>query len=207
MGVLHALRFDRSTPPRDGGIAGHRAVFLELLERNRKRSDKSCTVLDLGRAIGANVDYLSTFAGKIHLEDLGTKVEQALRTPGAEHRVDLETVGFSSSTIKYDLVLAWDLLNYLNPSEVKLLGRHIAAVSHPGTLFVAYFCTAPQMSALPCIIRLHKGGRADFEQQTPQTVPCPRYSKSQLRALLPGFKRSRSLILTHGYEECVFRGR
>ena len=200
MGVLRALRFERRAEPHEAGKSAHRAVFLEVIERALKRGSQYRNVLDLGAALGANVDFLSKFARKIHLEDLGSIIDSAKTAPVCR----FDSLCAANSGTAYDLILCWDLLNYLAPADVKALGRLLAAVAHSGTLLVAYIGVGRQMSAKRCTIRLCPGHKIEFERHTTLLSACPRYSKSQLRAFLPAFRRCRSHLLSNGFEEYLF---
>jgi hypothetical protein len=216
----------------------HRSLGLaSLLEGFDARS--KLQVLDLGPAIGANVQFLSRFGCKLFIQDLypaivplqaatlglpppgaGTAatidraaVREARETweaeqagqpaePGlAGHFADL--LSFPEDT-RFDAVLIWDLLNYLDRREVAALARQLVRFCRPGALMFALISILKQIPAEPMRFRIIDDEHLAYERRTAAVRPCPRYAPAELNELLRGFRLDRSFLMRHGIQEYVF---
>ena len=234
-------RHSRHQPPPPPAAAApetHRSLALASLLGSFKARSK-LQVLDLGPAIGANVEFLSRFGCKLYIQDLypavvplqaatlglpppgsGTAatidraaVREARETweagregqpaePGlAGHFADLLT--FPEGT-RFDAVLIWDLLNYLDRREVAALARQLVRFCGPGAQLFALISILKQIPAEPLRFRIVDDEHLAYERRTAAVRPCPRYAPAELNELLRGFRLDRSYLMRHGIQEYVF---
>lgn len=163
---------------------------------------KECRVLDLGQAYGSNVEFYSTFSKKIYIEDLQ---HSSLPELGPDKLKD-ELLPYGDH-VRFDVILCWDLINYMDRQEVKLLGEHLARFCHPGSVLFLMVSILPRMSARPGGYKVLEPHRLAYCPGN-ETRECPRYTKSDLRTLLPRFERQRSFLMRNGMEEqiLIFKG-
>jgi hypothetical protein len=195
-------------------------------------------VLDLGPAVGGNVEFLSRFGCKLYIQDLypalaplqaaapdrstpgaatvatidRAAVREARETweaqepsqeePGLAGRFD-ELLRFPDDT-RFDAVLIWDLVNYLERREVAALARRLARFCRPGALLFALISILKQIPADPVRFRILDQEHLAYECRTAAVRPCPRYSPAELNELLRGFRLDRSFLMRHGVQEYLF---
>jgi len=239
----------RDRPDKDHGSApavpaapeSHRSLGLaSLLEAFVGRP--RLQVLDLGPAVGGNVEFLSRFGCKLYIQDLYPALvpwqtaTRGLPAPGAATvatidraavreahetwdarppRLDGEDeelglagrfgqlLAFPDET-RFDAVLIWDLINYLERREVAALARQLARFCRPGALLFAQISILKQIPAEPMRFRILDQEHLAYEIRTAAVRPCPRYAPAELNELLRGFRLDRSFLMRHGTQEYLF---
>jgi len=239
----------RDRPDKDVGSApaapaapeSHRSLGLaSLLEAFAGRP--RLHVLDLGPAVGGNVEFLSRFGCKLYIQDLypalvpwqtaaiglpapgaatvatidRAAVREARETwearPPRQDGEDEETglaghfgqlLAFPEET-RFDAVLIWDLINYLERREVAALARQLARFCHTGALLFAQISILKQIPAEPLRFRILDREHLAYETRTAAVRPCPRYAPAELNELLRGFRLDRSFLMRHGTQEYLF---
>jgi hypothetical protein len=239
----------RERPDRNQGAAAaapadpesHRSLGLaSLIEAFAGR--RRLQVLDLGPAVGGNVEFLSRFGCKLYIQDLYPALVPwqtamgGLPTPGAatvatidraavreahetwdarparEGGEDEETglvgrfgqlLAFPEET-RFDAVLIWDLINYLERREVAALARQLARFCAPGAQLFALISILKQIPAEPMRFRILDHEHLAYETRTASVRPCPRYAPAELNELLRGFRLDRSFLMRHGTQEYLF---
>jgi len=162
-------------------------------------------ILDLGSAIGANVEFLAPLGCKLYIEDLYAALSN--RQP---HGPDGEIAGaeffaeFLSlpDDVRFDAIFAWDLFNYLKREELAHFAAHLRRYCRPGTRIFALISYLKQMPAQPLRFRFHDEGSLVYERRTAGERPSPRLATSELPDLLGGdFRVDRSFLLRNGFQE------
>jgi hypothetical protein len=191
-----------------------------LLERLGE--DRKSRILDLGPAHGATVEFFSQYSCKLYVADLYRSLMAHLADPdgdrlapraeegedeaaAAAERVRLfdELLPYPADT-RFDLILAWDLLNYLEPEQIGVLGRRLAGFSYGATRLFAMVAMHREIPARPCAFRIRDAETLDYEALTQRTRPAPRHTEPALRRLLSGFDVSGTCVLRNGMQEYVF---
>ena len=191
-------------PDREPGPVGCKSLALralfEVLDPERKYS-----ILDLGPASGANVEFLSRYASRIRVECLHeTLVAQHLFEQRTEEPLEptaFETIVPFDGAESFDVILAWDLWNYLRPEEVRALMRHLERLSHAGSFLFAMSSTLKEMPASPMAFRILDTETLLYIVVSPETRACPRYVPRDLALLMPAFRTHSSFLLRNGMQE------
>jgi hypothetical protein len=192
-----------ATAETEPGPESHRsqalaALFAEVRKRPR------VTVLDLGPALGSNVEFLSQFGCRLVIADLWASL--ASRQPSGEEG-DLAGPAFFEDAVAapdsggVDVILAWDLFDYLKKKELAHLGARLGKLSRPGTLLFTQVTYVKQMPAQPRRFRILSEETLGYERRTALDRPAPRYAPAEVRDLLRGFTVDRSFLLRHGIQE------
>jgi hypothetical protein len=214
------------------GPEGHRSLGLSALLASFSGTARP-QVLDLGPAVGGNVEFLSRFACKVYIEDLypafasagGRAAEPANAVPPWDRAVVREAretwearqqrddeghpdrfanlLEFADD-VRFDAVFAWDLLNYLDRQETAALARRLAHCCRPGAVVFALISILKQIPAQPMRFRILDGEHLAYEPRTAGLRPCPRYAPAELNELLRGFTLDRSFLMRHGVQEYLF---
>lgn len=165
--------------------------------------DERLHVVDLGPAVGANISFLSErFSCSVEVVDL-------VRSLGPVVTGDADTAMRRALPVEgepADLVLAWDVFNYLDRDLFRAAGRLLAARCRPGATLFAMIVTRPEMGREPGRYLLHDaageaGGVALEYRGEPGRRACPRYRPAEVQQMFPGFSVDRSLLLRHGIQE------
>jgi hypothetical protein len=163
------------------------------------------TVLDLGPACGTNVEFWSQFQSKLYVEDLFQGL-RSLATAAPEEGAPSpfpELLPFSDD-IRFDVILAWDIFNYLHQALLEQLVSHLTRFCRDGTYVFALVSVLPQMPAEPHLYRILDNERMIYDARSAQMKPCPRYQPRDIARLMSSFAVSSSFLLRHGVQEYVF---
>jgi hypothetical protein len=164
---------------------------------------RKLSVLDLGAAVGTNVEFLSRFGCKLYIEDLYAAL--STRTPSGES--DLAGPEFFAEFLslpedtRFDVVFAWDLLNYLHRKELVHFAGQLRRFCPPGARLLAFVSFLKQMPAQPFRFRIKDEQTLIYERRTAAERPSPRLAPSEIADVFKGFHVDRSFLLRHGIQE------
>lgn len=154
-------------------------------------------VLDLGAACAENFGFFAPRCRTYVIADLrlplklGTELwPQPLPRPGA--------------VPPFDLILAWDLLNYLNADDLARLAALLKGLSRAGTRLFGLVYTSADMPARPASFGIAGPASLRYGGLTGARRPAPRYKEPELVRILTGFAVERVFLLRHGVGEYVF---
>jgi hypothetical protein len=175
-------------------------VLLHLMQADRKYR-----ILDLGPALGTNVDFWSQFLCRLTIEDFYCSYKERTSSgpDDSKERIFAELLPFNDET-RFDIILAWDLFNYLNLEELEAFARHLSRQCSRGSLLFVLISSAAIIPAEPTIFSIVDRERMTYITRRGETRPCPRYQSRELSKLLPQFEISSSFLLRHGVREYVF---
>lgn len=208
MSWLAALRGAPRREPAGGGSGTavledapevHRSLALPAVFTTLSRGHK-LTVLDLGPAIGSNVERLAEYGCKLFIEDLYASKTSA-------EGISLDADFFAQfldpkAGTQFDVVLAWDLINYLDRQELGHLAAWLRQCCRPGALLFALLSIHKTIPAQPIHFRFQDGDdELVYERQTAVERPGPRFAPWDLKNAFRGFEVDRSFLLRHGIQE------
>jgi len=166
--------------------------------------DGSCKVLDLGPSVADNVEFVSSFAPYQQIIDV------VGRDPSAS---DVELSGFGRISAlqdlfdrhrrSFNLVLMWDVLNYLPMDRAEKLLQSVAELCLPGARLHAIVFATDTMAAMPNRYRIVDSARLAYEVATTEQRGAPALPPAAVEKLLQGFRVEHSFVLQHGVHEYV----
>jgi hypothetical protein len=184
----------------------HRSLGLGALFAALGRQGRP-EVLDLGAAVGSNVEFLSRFGGKLRIEDLysalSTRPAGGEEEPRPGANLFARLLPFPEST-RFDAVIAWDLFNYLHRRELAQLALHLAHFCHPGALLLAFVSILKQIPVQPIRYKIVDSEHLAYERRSAAERTAPRYAPAELNELMRGFRLDRSFLMRHGVQEYLF---
>ncbi len=196
----------------DGGATSS-PLFAALAAELEAAGDR-VSILDLGAANGTNIEYFGRMPCALHIADaVGTLAALrpetdpetgAVRTEPLEAAVRDELPAPAGGA--FDLVLCWDLLNYLEGPVFAAFAAHLAPLLRKGTRVHALIWSQPRMPLAPARFRILEPGRMAVEAG-PAVRECPRYTQRDLERQLPGLRVQRSMLLRSGVQEYLFQAR
>ncbi len=191
-----------------GASAAVRApLFRSLLERMEEGG--RWVILDLGAARNETLTVFGRYRCRLDIADLADALgtlrvgedtnDELLR----ERADDLLPPRRPEAT---DIVLCWDLLNYLALPAIAALSSRLAARALPGTLVHALIAYRDAtMPTRPAGIAPTDDGDLRWRSAAPETCPAPRYSPEDLTRAMPEFAIERAVLLGNGMQEFLFR--
>jgi SAM-dependent methyltransferase len=179
----------------------HRSLALAALFDTIRR--RKLTVLDLGSTVGANVEFLSKYGCKLFLEDLYAALSTRVPTGGEEHanpQFFADFLGIPEDT-RFDVILAWDLFNYLHRKELAAFSEQLRRYTESGALLFALISYHKTIPAQPYRFRIQDEQHLIYDRRTAAERPSPRLAPAEVTNLLKGFRVDRSFLLKHGIQE------
>lgn len=175
-------------------------TLLDVLREGGKYS-----ILDLGQAIGVNVDFWSQFPCRIYIQDFyrGYRAAEPTNPECSRSAILSDLLAFSTRT-SFDIILAWDLLNYLDLEDIDALIRHLSPHCRPGTFLFALISSHPEIPEEPNVYKIIDRERMTYETRTQKQRPSLRYNPKELARILSPFEVSSSFLLRNGIQEYVF---
>ena len=169
--------------------------------------EKRCVVLDLGPARAETVALLTPFRCRLDIADLAEGLQALDQEPDpALLRERAEALLPPPRQEPVDIVLCWDLLNYLQRPAIAALMTCISARMRPGAfahLLIVYSGTT--MPARPSRFAPLPDGRLIETPTTDARRPAPRYSPEDLGKCLRGLRSESATLLRNGMQEFLFR--
>lgn len=167
-------------------------------------------VLDLGTASQPLLDRLSAIGPcRIEIADFVAHGGlEAVNAPEAFADPDASPIPAllpSPNRERLDLILAWDLPNYLNLTALRALCDLFSRRAAPGCrlhMLIAY--SRREMPAAPARYVPEDGGKLRQVGATDGIVSAPRYSPEALGAAVGGFGYERGVLLANGMQEFVY---
>jgi SAM-dependent methyltransferase len=159
----------QTTPASGSQKLTRRSSGLGELSRTWDSETQLC-ILDLGSTSAANIRYFTERGHRIYSEDLlVSSTEPGLVTKDEEGKVILDSRKFLADNLVYpaahfDVVLCWNLPDYLDESLVRPVMGRLWSVLKPQGVLLAFFHTKDAGPDSPCY-RFHIVGKDTLEMQ------------------------------------------
>jgi SAM-dependent methyltransferase len=133
-------------------------------------SEEPLCVLDLGSTSAANIRYLTGQGHRIYSEDLlEASTDPSLVTRDEQGNPALDSKRFLAENLVYpaaqfDIVLFWNLADYMDESLVKPVIGRMWSLLKPGGVLLAFFHTREAGPDAPCF-RYHITGKDVLDMQ------------------------------------------
>jgi len=202
--VNHA-KFDPGAAP-SGIQETNSPVFASLIEIMGK--ERKWGILDLGPARSTNLELLSRFRCRLFIEDVH-ELASALAGKAAEDKAALlnwfEQWAPGAGNESIDVVIAWDIFNYLDSELCKAFIGRLMPLLKPGAYIYILVYSQKEMPAQPIPFKVVSGDRLEYQPLTPATRPSPRFNQTDLNKRLPQFSVVKSVLLRNGMQEYLFK--
>lgn len=171
--------------------------------------DKKTLIMDLGSANKANLGFFSEYSCKIYIENIYELIIDAIKENEKcdnDQNPDFNSLYFCKQPTKVDVILCWELLNYI---PIKFLPGFIKSLSRfmkPGGNLHCFIATQAFMSTQALeyqIINDKTMQREEFVSE--QRMKSPRYNQMALYKLMPDFTVIKSVLHRNGMQEYLFK--
>ena len=181
-----------------------------ILSQRFSRPGK-CQVLDLGAPASSTVAFFSDSACKFYLEDLYRFFIAPWKDREDNDDEDDDVAAAIAAALSYDdaarfdLILGWDLFNYMERGAIELLMARIARSCRSGTLLFLTVSTGAMISSAPARITMTGGGRLHYRSTIDdRSIVNPRLSPTALESMMPGYRLLHSFLLGDEMQEFLF---
>ena len=167
-------------------------------------------MLDLGPALGASVEFLAGYSVQLFIADLYRSVRSStgqLPPDAARLRRALDEQLPVPDEGPFDLILAWDLLNYFGADQLEALGQHLGALCRPGGQLLALVATRGSISDRPMSFEILGHDTLRYHATAATERPSPSYRETGLERQLDAFVVQTSFLLRNGMQEYIFTRR
>jgi hypothetical protein len=194
--------------PPASSAAFHAPLFHETVDG--LHPTERYVVLDLGAASTATLALLGRSRCRVEILDLahfGDIDRLNAAKPGAAlAEVADSMLPNPQPEDAIDLVLLWDLPNYLSLNALSALMKAIGQRARPGALAHALiFYSGRDMCEHPGRLVPTADGELMDYNETSATIAAPRYSPEDLGKSMGGFVHDRARLLSNGMQEFLFR--
>ena len=183
----------------------HSSLGLQALCQTLREAP-ACDILELGPARSENLEFWSRFNPWIYIADLRSSLPLPVQDSEDSEFVDPDwdrLIGLPANRT-YNVILAWDLLNYLELPAISSLVRYLSGFCRRGTILFALVFDQKQMADEISLYHIADDSHLRYEVFSPQTRSCPRHQPRALTGIMAGFQARESFRLRNGVVEYLF---
>ncbi|MDH5546936.1 MAG: hypothetical protein OEZ43_15185 [Gammaproteobacteria bacterium] len=177
--------------------------FLALREMfSRLPGGRPIKVLDLGMAWNSNIQFFSNFRAHLFVEDLfrwKTRMESKKTGQSITDLLQPYPQG-----LQFDVILFWDLFDYLSNKELEALIQHLTPFCKRGTLMFFVTSTLEKIPSQPAIFKIIDAEHLLYETTTSAVSQGRQHRQAGIQRLLPGFRLVRAFRMSNGMEEYLY---
>ena len=163
-------------------------------------------LIDCGPARAGMIEMLTGLRCRLDVLDLPARLDSLATLPE-----DADLVAWFAERLPpagsepADLILCWNLLDYLTPAQISALMSVLIPRLRPGGrvhALVQY--SSPRMPAGPGGMAPHGRTVLNVDSDGPANRNTPRHSRGTLEKFMQGLKAERTMLLSNGMQEYLF---
>jgi hypothetical protein len=188
----------------------HNSLGLEALCQRLREGD-ACEILELGPARSVNIEFWSQFHPALYIADLRSSLPLPIMQPENPEDPDAPVPEPNWASLLnlpegrfYNVILAWDLLNYMELSSVSSLIRYLTRFCRPEAVLFALIFDQKQMPEEITVYRVLDESHLIYESGGSGVQACPRHQPRALASLMSRYRISNSFRLRNGIVEYLF---
>ena len=183
----------------------YRSLGFGLITGYLKEQSKP-KILDLGPSVSANIAYLSQYHSKLYIENLSDSVHDinAAMHVGEGREQAIASCFQSYGDTQFDVILAWDLFNYLDLEALAKSMDYLSRYCRHGTRLYALVGIGKQILDSPSRFEIVDDDQLRYGVATDSGRRSPQHSIPDLLRRLPEFVVRRTYLLRNGMQEYVF---
>jgi hypothetical protein len=186
----------------------HASLGLQSL-CERLQNAAGCDILELGPVRSGNVQFWSRFSPYIYIADLRSSLPLPVPVPPPEEdsefvEPDWDQLLALPEGRGYNVVLAWDLLNYMELPAVSSLVKYLKKFCQPGAILFTLIFDQKQMPDEITIYGIADESHLRYEYATSDMRACPRHQPRALGIVMSQFRTADSFRLRNGVVEYLF---
>jgi len=166
-------------------------------------NEPGCNVVDLGMATTNNSAIFSANGARVFIDtsdhNLRGRVLEGTDLDSAEIDALL-----SHCPDAVDVVLFWDILDYMSLESLKKIMMPLSRIMRPGGLAYALASRQRYMCNAPAIIDVVREDLLHFHYSGPADTEAPQYAPKQFEQQMPGFVVEKLYLMQNGVQEHLF---
>ena len=152
----------------------HNSLGLQALCQ-RLQGVAACNILELGPVRSGNIQFWSQFSPSIYVADLRSSLPLPV-LPSEESEFvepDWDRLLGLPDNHSYDVILAWDLLNYLELPAVGSLMNYLKRFCRPGTVLFSLIFDQKEMPGKITVYGIADESHLKYEYAGTEMRVCP----------------------------------
>ena len=175
----------------------------------KMRAGGRWVIQDLGAANAATIDYLNQFRCRLEIADLPASLSSLLSSEADDdeslgNKVQQALPARTDEPV--DIILCWDLLNYLDRRTLTAVMARLAQRANQCTW--VHSLIVYSAARMPVVPSLYMPNEQDDLITTPVTTElrdAPRHTPDDLARCMPDYRVERAVLLNNGMQEFLFR--
>jgi len=160
-------------------------------------------VLELGPVRRDNIEFWSRYCNSVYVADLRSSLPLTAMAEDSPCPEWADLLRLPEGR-RFDIILAWDLLNYLQLQDAARLIEYLSPFCRPGTVLFTLIFDQPQMPEAITIYKIVDEQHISYEYCGLDMRACPRHRPRPLAGAMRRFKTSSSFRLRNGIVEYLF---
>ncbi len=188
---------------------------LGRIRDNLARHERS-NVLDLGPPVNSNISYFREFNCRIRIQNLYQELIDHPRYRSALSAGDSEIANGDIAHIfdemlsdcrgvHYNLILLWDLIDYLHRQALTVLMGSLAGYCQRGAYLYMVSSTNRLIPSVAARFSLLSDNQIRYQPVSDELIAGPRHSIRAIERMLPGFHLERCFLLPEGLQEYIWK--
>ncbi len=174
---------------------GLTAIFNELKKSKHNR------VLDLGPMSAANFSFFSQLSCKIHFENLDEFIVEHGSLSASNQIYHLERYLLEhKEEEKFDVILSWDLFNYLELEAIEALLNKLKKYCKPNTLLHMIKYMKSEIPAIPRKFNINDSRFVNLSEEAHSLRRIPQHNTAQLLKKIPQYFMHNTLVNLEGMQ-------
>lgn len=181
------------------------AALCQQLDRHKPRA-----ILDLGASSTENLRFLTGYCDNVAVENLarsrsavaGRGAAETTR-PGAFRLDDVEVLALPEDS-RFDVVLMWDLLHYVERAQLARFTARLAGLCRQGAFVLLLASSTTPITPTPLYFRIEGCDRLFYGVSTDPPLPAPHFTPREVERLMRDFRPLRLFQLRNGLQEFLF---
>ena len=164
-----------------------------------------CDILELGPVRSRNIDFWARYGPRIFVADLRSSLPLP-RLPSDEDDYmapDWTRILGLPDGRSYNVILAWDLFNYMEIEDVSSLVRYLQPYCKPGALMFSFIYDRKEMPAEITVYSVMDALHLAYEYSGEEMRDCPRHQPRAILQAISNFSVMESFRLRNGMVEYV----
>ncbi|MFQ5719518.1 MAG: hypothetical protein ACE5IK_08195 [Acidobacteriota bacterium] len=185
-------------------------------------------LLDMGYTTGNNIDYFVRLGCKVHVDDyIATTLQRRASAPPAKRDAAASTAARRSfdrrrdrspakrpperiapldyETGQFNVVLCWDLFDYLSPEAAVQTGRELRRITGAGGLLLAFFGPRSNTAVRPPRRFRIVGEAIEVQEIDGPRVKPYHLANREVQKIFADFEVSQTVLLKSGVREMLMR--
>ena len=183
----------------------HSSLGLQALCQ-RLQDYAECNILELGPVRTGNIEFWSQFNPFIYVADLRASLPLPFSPVEDTEppKPDWDRLLNLPNDHNFDVILSWDLLNYLDLTSVSSLIEYLKRFCRPEAVLFTLIFDQKQMPEEITVYRINDEAHLTYEFAGSEMRDCPRHQPRAIEGVMSHFRISNSFRLRNGVVEYLF---